>query len=200
MKKLILFALFIMVMLPTFLQAQSKGDRHRKHKKSPEMRKEMRQYFENQMYPVLSVAHKGFDAKLPATELAFLQGKRTEAKQLQQEKKALHQEIRSRIKAGDSKEAARAAASTKIEALRGRKKALTASLKPFMEKNKSLIDKTVEELKPQHEKWQADRKAIRVKYMPEQAEKGKTEGKGQHAANGTQRKIARFVLWDGEKK
>jgi hypothetical protein len=172
------------------------------------MRAEMRQYFENQMYPVLSAEHKAFDAKLPASELAFLQGKRAEAKQLQQEKKAVHQEIRASIKAGNSKESARAANSTKIEALLARKKALAASLKPFMEKNKSLIDQTVEKLKPQHEKWQADRKAIRAKYMPEQAEKGKgkangkgnEKGKGQHADKGTQRKISRFLLWDGEKK
>lgn len=217
MKKIVILIAATLFMV-VGMQAQHKdhqGDKaHKHHPRNPEQRAELRKHYETQMYPVLKTKHDAFDAALSADDLKFLEGKRAENKQLQVDKRAMHKQISAAIKEGKDKDAVKAQFSSQREELKNRRKALEASFQPFIEKNRALLDKTIEELTVYKDQWKAERKAINEKYNPE-GEAKREEFKKQHsehskkdwkeknpekAAMHQNKKEIRFLLWDGELK
>ena len=210
MQKTIAIIAIALFLVMSGLQAQHKNGAHKHHKGNPEQRTELCTYYEQQMYPILKAEHDKFDAALSPDDYQFLQNKRAEAKQLQ----ALHQQVKELIKEGQSKEEAKAAFSTQTKALKDKRKLLVESLQPFIENNKTLINQTKNNLKPYQEKWKIDRRAIHEKYNSEgvakQDEKRKKrtahfeklseEQKLEKAARRENRKVLKFLLWDGEMK
>jgi hypothetical protein len=193
MKKLFFVLVLLTVSLSGIINAQ--GRQNQGPKPNPEMRKEMRQYFESQILPILKPEHDAFDKALPAGELAFLQAKRQEAGLIQKDMRSIRKQVRALVKSGTDRIVARDQFKSQFENIRNKRKALAESMKPFIEKNKKLIDKTIEKLKPYSEKWQADRKAIREKYQPQNG-----NGRKPNADKIKERSIIKFLLWDSEKK
>jgi hypothetical protein len=193
MKKLFFVLILLIVSFTGIINAQ--GRKNQGPKQNPEMRKEMKQHFESQIFPVLKPEHDVFDKALPSGELAFLQTKRQEARLIQNEMQAVRKQVRALVKSGTDRNAARDQFKTQFENIRNRRKALAESMKPFIEKNKKLIDRTIDKLKPYAEKWQADRKVIRDKYQPENG-----NGRKPNPEKIKERRIIKFLLWDGEKK
>jgi len=207
---LIAISLFLIVSM----QAQSDKTKQKHHKKSPEHKAELRSYYEQQIYPLLKEKYDAFDAALSQDDFNFLQSKRAEAKELQINKKVLHQQIKEVVKTGQSKEDAKAQFANQIEELKNKRNNLRESLEPLIEKNQVLIDKTKEELKSYQEQWKNDNKMIHQKYNPEgvqkeeaKQKKNKTqlnnlseEQKLEKKAKCKSKKALKFLLWDEELK
>jgi hypothetical protein len=187
----------------------------KKHKKSKEHKMELRQHYEQNVYPILKAEHDAFDASLSAEDMNYLISKRTEAEQLRQEQRNMRKAMKELKKAGSSKEEIKAEFAVQREALKSKRKNLMESLKPFAEKNESLIRQHMENLKPYHKQWKEERLAIHKKYLGEDFEKMKEhkserkrkksenispEEKAKRKEGKVKKKVAKFLLWDGEMK
>ncbi len=213
MKNLMFFAA-LFLMIAAVAQAQTPPENkdkqpRAKQTKNPEHRAELRAYYEKEMYPILKANHEAFDAALPADELEFLKEKRAEHQIINKEQKVIRREMGKAKKEGKTADDIKEAFGTKLDNMKTKRKALYESLQPFIEKNKATIDKYMAELKPQQEKWRADRKAINEKYgfsheAKPKREDGKNRGEdGKPKAEGSRggdQKAMRYILWDSEMK
>ncbi|MCP4440394.1 MAG: T9SS type A sorting domain-containing protein [Aureispira sp.] len=211
MKNLVLISFSLLLgLMPTFAQEQGKKCR-KGHKKNPELKAALKTYHQKEMLPVLQAKHSAFDAKLNNEDLAFLTQKRQESKAMRVEHKSLRQQIKTAKAEGKTKEEVKEQFGTEREQMRNKKKALAESMQPFIKRNQDLITATENELKPNREKWNADRKAIREKYRPadapsaEECKKKREEKAAKNPEKAEKRKlmrqekkIMRFLLWDGE--
>lgn len=195
-----MLALALMVATIAFTQ---RPDRPERPKPNPELKKEMQEYIQKNVAPVLQKAQAEFDSNLSAEDLKFIQAKRIEASQIRAERKAEHQNRMEERKANRpkteeerkarkekfenmtdaEKEAFRKERMEKRKAMREEMKAehgdSKKEVKAFMKRNEDLIKSTMTNLKPNYEKWIADQKAILAKYQSEDtpAMRGK-KGKG----------------------
>lgn len=179
-----------------------------KHPKNPELRAALRQHFEQQMYPVLKEKHTQFDAALSPEALAFLNGKRQQAQQIKEQKKALRREAHQYLDAGKTKEEVHALLEPRHQQIRSQMDALAKELQPFIQQNQALVDRFVEELKPYHQQWREQRHALHEQYRPEGAPEHKEhkdrkdcpkpQGQADDRPDHKERAIVRFLLWDGE--
>lgn len=199
--KLILIALITFFGFLSLTEAQSS-----KSKISKEHRQELRQYFENQMYPVLKAEHDIFNKSLSAEDYNFLVTARKEAKALEAARKVLRKTVKAKLKEGSSKEEVKALFAVEIENLKAKRKSLGEVMRPFVERNKELIIQTVEVLKPYQENWKMDRKAIHQKYLPadhprfQKMENQAQNEQGNKKNKRSRKKVLKFILWDGELK
>ncbi len=210
MKKLLsIITLFALVGTSLFAQGQKS---HKKHKKSEAHKTELRQHYEQKVYPVLKAEHTAFEAALSSDDLNFLMAKRAEAKTLKQEQRNMRKAMKAQKVAGNSKETVKAAFAEQRAELKAKRKALMESLEPFMEDHQNLIQQHIEVLKPYHKEWRAERQAIHQKHVGEDFQERKKRAKHQHKAALSEaeraerqearkkRKVLRFLLWDGELK
>lgn len=228
MKNILLIGLSLLIGLTTVLAQGRKGPRGQH--KNPALKAELKAYHQKEVLPVLQAKHDEFDKKLSAEDLAFLNAKRAESKQLHVAAKALHQKTRAAHKEGKSREEVKELFGAERKKMHEDKKALAETMQPFIERNQTLITQTQEELQANRAQWRTDRKAIFEKHRPADAptkeectKEGKDKGahrhhkgkhhhkrhhKGEHnpeksaerKAMHEQRKTMRFLLWDGEAK
>ena len=204
MKKSILITLALSLMV-TLAFAQ-KTDKLSKEEKA-----EMRAYYEEKVYPVKKAAHDQFIGGLSADDKAFLETKRAEKKSIHKESRAAQKELRSLRKDGKSKEELKAARKTAMAPIKEKQKALAASMEPFMERNKALIETSIAPIKDNQEMWKDEKDAMLDGFLSEednakrdakQAKKAKKSEKksGDKASKGAEKKLLSFVLWSGEMK
>ncbi len=172
MKKIILLVLAFAMVLP-LAEAQK---RHHKKEMNPAAKQELKAHFENNVRPVMNEALKEFDAKLSKSDLEFVQAKRKEIRSLKETQRAQFEKMKSvhQSKEELSDEEMGNMIAAKINA-KNTMRDFHESMKPFMERNKELIQSSMEDLKPQYESWGAAKKEIFKKYRPE-GEKGKKRG------------------------
>lgn len=213
MKKLFsLIALFALVGTTLFAQGQASP---KKHKKSKEHKMELRQHHEQNVYPILKAEHDAFDAALSAEDLNFLVNKRNEANELRKEQRNMRKEMKALKKAGSSKEEVKAKFAEERENLKTKRKSLMESLKPFAENNEELIRQHMEKIKSYQTEWKESRQSIHKKYIGDDFEEIKKHKAARHSKmkknksseDPTKRKearmkkkVAKFLLWDGELK
>jgi len=191
-----MLALALMVTAVAFTQ------RPERPQPNPELRKEMQNYIEKNVVPVLEKAQNEFDSKLSAEDLKFIQAKRIEVAQIREEKNAKRKEMMEKRKAEapskeerkamreklknmseEERKAFREERMAKHEEMRQQFKAehgaTKKEVKAFMQRNEALIKSSMVSLKPNYKKWIADQKAILEKYHPTDAPKmrhGKHKG------------------------
>ncbi len=218
MKKLSVSILMAILAITT-VQAQ-RG--HHKMKKSPELRAAIQQHFETEVAPVLKQKQAAFDKQLTSADLQFIQTKRGEAAALLEKHQAQRKAMKEARKNSSDKEAFRENIRAERKEMRQAKKAIAESLSDFMTRNQSLLESTLEDLKPYHEQWHQDRKEIFEAHRPEDApprkdmenrspqdddaiEDGQKRRKGHgnkrgHKKGGDKKHKAaiKFLLWDGQ--
>lgn len=192
MKKIMMLALALTVTTIAFTQRPQKDNRP-----SPELKKEMRSYIEQNVAPVLQKAQDDFDANLSADDLTFIQAKRAEAAAIKAEKRAEREQKKADRPTKEERKAMKekiknmtdaekeafheermAQRKEKREQFKAEHGESRAEVKEFMKRNEALITSTMESLKPQYEKWVADQKAIVEKYRPEDAPEMKRRKRG----------------------
>ena len=174
----------LILMLGLFITSIAFGQRHHKKglKANPELKKEMKAYIDKNVKPVLQKAQNEMDSKLSASDLEFIQAKRKEMSAIKKEKRAEHKANKEERKAMKEKLAKMTHEERKAfheEKMKERKSKRgefkkehqedRAAVKDFMERNETVIKTTMEELKPQYEKWVAEQKLIVEKYRPDNA-------------------------------
>lgn len=176
----------------------SAQDEHLYH--APKRCTEARTYYEQTIQPTLKAKHTAMDAKFSKEDLAFIQQKRTEAKQLRDEQQALRQQMRSMRCEGKKGEDIKAQFAPQWEQIRTKRQKLAESIKPFMERNKAILQATADDLKTHAAQWDKD---LATKCSDEPTHgKGHHRGKGHHGKHRQHDgkhfgKMTRFVLWDG---
>ena len=183
--KQITLSLLILLLAFGNLQAQ-RG--HGKMKMNPELKAALHQFKKTEVEPVIRAKQAAFDKQLSTKDLQFIQAKREEAGAAFKKHHALMKEMKSARENGEAKEDLRQAMRAHKKENHQTKKALAESLEDFMEHNSTLIENTLAELKPLHEKWHQQRKAIFEEHRPDDAPKfkegelkdGPPHGKGWH--------------------
>lgn len=160
MKKL-LFSLLAITLVTQAAFAQNRVQ------PDPQMQKEMRAYIEKNVQPVLLKAQKEFDSQLSKEDLTFIQNQRKEVAEKRAAMKDKMEQVRELKEEGKSRDEIKEALGIDPEQHKEARKAQREEIKTFMERNKSLITSTMEELKPSYETWIKEEKAILQKYKPE---------------------------------
>lgn len=190
--------------------AQSKG---KKHKKNPELRKELRTHYQTNMHPVLQEKQAKIDAGLNSTDLASVNASRMEFAQLKAQARDAAKKRKELRKAGTDKEVIKEQAKKDKAEFKTAQKGIVESLLPLIDNNEELIKGVMLELKPLRQQWKEERKAIREKYALAEDEKadekgkgkkkgkanGKGKKKGEDKADFNKKRAARFLLWDRNK-
>jgi hypothetical protein len=204
MKKSILITLaFSLIVTLGFAQ---KSDKLTKEEKA-----EMRAYYETKVYPVKKEAHDQFMKGLSADDKSFLESKRAEKKAIHKESRTAQKELKALRKEGKEKEELKAARKTAMEPIREKQKALAVSMKPFMERNRDLIETSIAPIKDNQDMWKDDKDAMLDDFLSEEdnakrdakkAKKAKKSAKkpADKANKGVEKKKLSFVLWSGEMK
>lgn len=176
-------------------------------KLTKEEKAEMRTYYEEKVYPVKKAAHDQFLAGLSAEDKAFLDTKREEKKSIHKKTRTVQKDLKAQKEAGKSEEELKATRKTAMAPIREEQKAFFASMKPFMERNRALIEKSIAPIKDNQEMWKEDRDAMLDDFLSEEdnakREAKKTKKAEQSAKKtdkGLERKQLNFVLWNGEMK
>jgi hypothetical protein len=140
---------------------------HKDMKRSEEhraMRKEMGQYRQTEIMPVLFSQRTKLDKEISKKDRKEIDVARAELKEIRAEMKAWKKEIKEKKKSGSEfKEEDKA----KKEAMIAKKKEAMKGMKELAEKYKPEIDALMKEIEPQKSKWEADMKAIAQKHMGE---------------------------------
>lgn len=173
----------LILMLGLLITGIAFGQRHHKGKKAnPELKKEMKAYIDKNVKPVLQKAQHEMDSKLSASDLEFIQAKRKEVSAVKEKRKAVHKDRMEDRKAMKEKwknmteeerkvfhEERKAEGKSKRGDFKKEHREDRAAVKDFMERNEAVIKTTMEQLKPQYEKWVTDQKAIIEKYKTDNA-------------------------------
>lgn len=228
MKKLILFTFLFAFGAVQFSVAQPMKKGYKKlAEQKPEMAKELKDYFNSNILPVITKAHSNFDASLPANELGELKALRAQNKTLSQQWKTQKEKMKSLKESGVSKEEARAQMRKEMQPLKENKRNLHEQVKAWGGDNKTYIKNTMESLRPNFMQWMADMKTIKDKHITEEdiqkwkehkagkkgeCKKGNKEDckkgdrkeghrrhhkKGHHKGHHHKKMVAAFLLWDG---
>lgn len=189
---------------------------HKAHKVklSCEAKTAVRSWHETNVYPVKKAAHDQFMASLSQDDFNFIEQKRAEMKVLEDEKRAIHQQLRTLKKSGLTKEEMQIKAKEAYAPLKEKHKALMQSLKPFVEQHKESLRATLAPLKEQKATWDAEKRAILEPYLSEEdklkmeARKKKLDAKMmENPSKATKHKhrkkrmgTVKFIMWDGTMK
>ena len=214
MKKLLLMALSMCVMVSFSYAQEGSGEPKKEKRLSAEEKAEMRAYYETKVYPVKKAAYDKMMASLSGEDREFLMSKQAEKKSLKEQMRAAKKEVRQLEKSGADEAAVKAKKKEVKKPLRADYKALKESMKPFMERNMKLIESQYATIKDNKDLWVDDRERMLDEFLSDDA-KAKRDAKKQaksdkqaanpdkaadRAAKKEQNKMLSFVLWDGEMK
>jgi len=218
MKQIILVVLVVSLGLSVgFAQGKHKGHKHHHPKLNKEARAALQEFHKETIYPVKKEEHDQLLASLSKDDLAFLVQKRQEEKALHQEMRLMRQEMKGLKDSDKSREEMHEIRKEKFAPLKAKKMAFMESMQPFMERNKALIQTSMEPMKESRAAWKIKKEAIIAPYLfteekakmetrnKEKGERGHRGGhhahKGEKGQEGRRGKGAvRFVLWDGMMK
>ncbi|MCP4440393.1 MAG: hypothetical protein GY810_15715 [Aureispira sp.] len=195
----------ILTMLILLVVGTTMAQKGKKNKKNPELRKELRDHYRTNMYPVLQEKQAAIDAGLNGTDLASVNASRMEYSQLKAQARDAAKKRREMRKAGTDKEVIKEKRKTDKAEFKTAKKGIIESLLPLIDSNEELVKGVMLELRPLRKQWKTERKAIREKYAPadeEVAEKGKGKKKGKKGkdkAEFNKKRAAKFLMWDRNK-
>jgi len=207
MKKLGLVGLML-VLLTTVIFAQEQ-EKKRKHKLNPAAKAALKELREKEIYPTKKALYDEFMAQLTAEDRAYLDGKRQEAAVIKEKAKTARKQLKADKKAG--KEVDR---KTVLAPLKEERKALVASMQPFLESKHESLNQVMSTLNDHKQKWKEQKVAIIKQHttaeeqqkMKAFKEKKKAKREARAKENGVDEeqkwfnKATRFVLWDGEMK
>lgn len=207
MKKIGLIGLTL-VLFTTIIFAQEQ-EKKRKHKLHPEAKAALKELREKEIYPTKKALYDEFMAQLSAEDKAYLEGKRQEAVVIKGKAKAARKQLKADRKAG--KEVDR---KTILAPIREERKALVASMKPFLESKHTALNQIMSTLEDHKQKWKEQKIAIIKQHTTAEEQQKmkmfKEKRKAKHEAMAKEKgideeqkwfyKAARFVLWDGEMK
>lgn len=207
MKKLGLVGLML-VLFTTIIFAQEQ-EKKRKQKLNPEAKAALKELREKEIYPTRKALYDEFMAQLSAEDKAYLEGKRQEATVLKEKAKAARKQLKADKQAG--KEVDR---KTVFAPIKEQRKALVASMQPFLESKHAALNQVMDALNDHQQKWQEQKIAIIKEHttaeeqqkMKAFKEKKSAKREAMAQENGIDEeqkwlhRAARFVLWDGEMK
>jgi len=209
----VLIIFFAMISIVTAQKPPHKKHSH-KAKLPVECKQELQKYYEESIYPIMQTAHSQFVDALTADDLEFINAKRSESKQLHQEKKEAYHEIRKAWKEGASKEELKTKKQAIHATFKEKLKALAVSMKPFLERNQEVIESAMTPIKKAREEWKETKESIIAKHLTEEQKIQKEEHKlamqnrkekhpekaAKHHKKRHAMAITKFVLWDSEEK
>ena len=144
-------------------QDQTKEERRAKHKA---FRAEMKAYHQANVLPVLKAQRQKLDAVMSADDRQKVSDLRAQKKTAREKMRAQRKEFRKNHKKGERPELTDAQKQARKEQHKARRQARTAAWE-IADKYETTIEKLMAEMKPQHEQWRKDLKAIRVKHFGE---------------------------------
>lgn len=150
-------------------------------------RKELREYYQQNVLPVVRQQRQKLEAQLTTSDKAQLTLYRAQLKETRQKAKALRQSFRPAGTPAGTRPELTDAQKQQLQQLRTETKAILQNVSQLAQKYEGDIAKLAQEVQPQKEKWQADTKAIlaRTATPEQQAKAGK--GKHQRHAGGMRR-------------
>lgn len=207
MKSLGLISVLV-VLFSTMVLAQGQGKRG-KTKLNSEAKAALKELQEKEIYPAKKAMYDDFMGQLSAKDKAYLAEKRQEKQSLKEAEKVLLQQLRADRKAGKDVDI-----KTALAPIREKHKALSASMRPFLEAQETTLEGILRSLEQQQKDWKQKKKAIIEKYttaeeqqkMMERHEKRKTKRVEATKKNDVSaedkkwKRAAKFVLWDGKMK
>ena len=207
MKNLGLISVLV-VLFSTMVLAQGQGKRG-KTKLNSEAKAALKELREKEIYPAKKVMYDDFMGQLSAEDKAYLTEKRQEKQALKEVEKTILQQLRADRKAGKEVDT-----KTALAPIQEKRKALLASMRPFLETQEAALEGILRSLEQQQKDWKQKKKAIIEKYttaeeqqkMMARHEKRKAKRaeaatkKGVSAEDKKWKRAAKFVLWDGKMK
>lgn len=178
------------------LKEKRKSQPRGEHKKMPKedkkkLKAELRQYHDSNIKPVMLKERKAFDTKISAEDKEELASLRT---RLAAKKEARKQEYKeNRSKKEETPQHMKHKRHPKVD----KDDPDHQALKALVDKYDTEIEEALLALKPAHEKWDAERKAIISKYLPEVGEDKKEGFHGHdHKGKKTGMRKGHFLLLD----
>lgn len=217
MKKLLLIALSMCVMVSVSYAQEGSGEpkKERKEKRlSAEEKAEMREYYETKVYPVKKAAYDKMMASLSGEDREFLMSKQAEKKSLKEQMRAAKKEIRQLEQSGADEATVKAKRKEVKKPINQQYKELKKLMQPFIERNMKLIESQFASIKDNKDLWTYDREKMLDEFLSDKAkekrdakQKAKSEKQAanpekaaERAEKREKRRMLNFVLWDGEMK
>jgi hypothetical protein len=218
MKKVNLIAVFVFVALAAIAQPEHGHPHHGKgdmKAQNPELNQALQQYLEKEVFPVLITKKAEFDESLSRKQRKELDKLRQKGKTLKAEVKAFYEKAKADYDAEKDKSAVHETYGKEMRVQKIAQMKFHDEVMTWIEANDKEVKAAMEDLKPMHEKWQTEKKAILEANRPESVEKPNFEKelKGEHHGKkgdkyhgyhkgkyGYHKEMAavKFVLWDYE--
>lgn len=226
MKKINLIAVLLCVALAAIAQPKHGHPHHGSREmkaKNPELHQALQQHFEKEVFPILKEKKADFDKNLSKKQLKELNKLRQKGKTLQAEGKTLHEKIKAEHDAGKDRTAVHETFGKQMRTHEIAQMKFHDEVMTWIEANEKNVKTAMEDLKPLHEKWQTEKKAIFEANRPEgveppnfqrprKGEKGERDGEQPHGEKGgehhghhhgkhgnrAEMAAVKFVLFDGE--
>ena len=226
MKKINLIAVFVCLALAAIAQPEHGHPHHGSREmkaKNPELHQALQQHFEKEVFPILKEKKADFDKNLSRKQLKELNKLRQKGKTLQAEGRALHEKIKAEHDAGKDRSVIRETFGKEMRTHEITQMKFHDEVMTWIEANEKVVKTAMADLKPLHEKWQTEKKAIFEANRPEgveppnferprKGEKGERDGEHPHGEKGgehhghhhgkhgnrAEMAAVKFVLFDGE--
>lgn len=167
-----------MLLLAAVAFAQPRHHHHSKEgmkAKNPELHKALESHFEKTVYPVLKDKKKAFEKELSRKQRKELNKLREKGKTLKAEGKAFHEKMKAAHEAGKDRDEIKTTYGNEMREHRIAKIKFEDEVMDWIEANEETVNKVMKELKPLHEKWRTEKKAIFEANRPEGADKAATK-------------------------
>lgn len=163
-----------LLVFSTSLWAQDLSKEERRAKRKA-FKKEVRAYKQKNIWPVLKTQRQKLDAVMSAADRQKVDDLRAQKKAARKKMRERRKEFRKNHKRGEKRPEPTEAQIQEHKAMRkAMRKAKTAAWE-IADRYETTIEKLMAEMKPQHEQWRKDLKAIKAKHFGE-----RTHKKGHH--------------------
>lgn len=158
--------LLALLVCSTTLLAQSPSKEEKRAKRKA-YRKEVKAYKQQNILPVMRAQRAKLDAVMSAADRDKVAELRKQQKEARKKMRARRKEMRKLHKEGGERPQLTDAQKQEMKAMRKARRNAKFAAWQIADKYETTIEKLLEELKPQHEKWGKDLHAIRVKHFGE---------------------------------
>lgn len=158
--------LLALLMCSTTLLAQQPSKEERRAKRKA-YRKEVKAYRQQNVLPVVRAQRAKLDAVMSATDRDKVAQLRQQQKEARKKMRAHRKKMRKLYKKGEERPELTDAQKKEMKAMHKARRNAKFAAWQIADKYETTIEKLLEELKPQHEKWAKDLRAIRVKHFGE---------------------------------
>jgi hypothetical protein len=178
----------ITILMFVAFAAIAQPEHHRPHHgradmkaENPELHQALQQHFEKEVFPVLKEKKAEFDESLSRKQRKELDKLRQKGKDLKAEGRALHEKIEAEHDAGKDREAIHEMFGKQMREQKIAQMKFHDEVMDWIEANEKAVNAAMEDLKPLHEKWQAEKKSIFEENRPEGVERPeKANGERRH--------------------